>query len=86
MIDQIKQMLLDRGIEGFLQNNVEWDEEAYKVLEVWHNSRKLTIYQNIDGTAEIIRVWGPNIHSDMGDYTISDPIDAISHIDWLDGG
>ncbi len=92
MLDEIKKLLKDRGIESLVTPDIdEADEEDLTgMIEVWHKKRKMTIYFYEDCHATqfglLLRVWGPHIHDEMSEHKIESADDAIKHIDWLIGG
>lgn len=87
MLDEIKKLLKDRGIESFTSIDEKnlYGTHANTVIEAWHKKRKITIYFYRD-YATLLRVWGPHIWNEMSEHKIESADDAISHIDWLIGG
>lgn len=55
------------------------------VLEWWHGSRKLTVYVG-EHVREFVRVWGPDIHSEMADGAVDGGYDLAQHLRWLRAG
>lgn len=51
-------------------------------LEWWNAHKKLTIYFS-DATIDYIRVWGPNIKSEMEDGVIMNPFSFVALWQWL---
>ena len=63
--------------------NVTLDHEI--VLEWWNKKKKLTIYVCED-TIDYIKVWGPDMVSEMADGTLHlDDGEVVDLWDWLDG-
>ena len=58
------------------------DDQGFAVLEWWHGDRKLTVYTN-DGIC--LKVWGPNIDSEMEEVDVADPAQVRSAFAWLSG-
>jgi len=56
------------------------DQEV--ALEWWNANKKLTIYYS-DSTIDYIRVWGPNIKSEMEDGEIINPFSFVALWQWL---
>lgn len=80
MIEEIKKLLSENGLECLESKSLDGDH----VMEIWHEKRKITFY--VDGESDqIIRVWGPNIITEMSIHNISHPVDSQPHIDWLLG-
>ena len=52
------------------------------VLEWWHGARKLTVYVG-EHALEYVRVWGPDIESEMADGPITGGGDLASLLRWL---
>lgn len=60
--------------------NVSPEKEV--VFEWWSNGRKLTIYFS-DENAVLIKVWGPNIDTEMNEGDAEDLAEAIDAWKWL---
>lgn len=53
------------------------------VFEWWHGKRKLTVYVS-DGVASYVKVWGPNMVSEMEDGEIGHNVsEFVSLWNWL---
>ncbi len=52
------------------------------MFEWWHDKRKLTVYIG-DGEARFLRVWGPNIESEMQDGTAEPASTLLPIWSWL---
>jgi hypothetical protein len=50
----------------WIKPNVIADADGEVVLEWWHGHKKLTVYIG-DDSAEYVKVWGADIHSEMQD-------------------
>jgi len=62
--------------------NVTLSLEGEIVLEWWNGEKKLTIYVSRDA-ADFVKVWGPDIDSQMEDGEISGPSGWVSLWEWL---
>ena len=84
-IEEIQQTLKSRNIKSHTTPDLNGEEDLTGIIEVWYRKRKLTFYCYNYETV-IIRVWGPNIETEMAEYTIQVITDVTSHVDWLIGG
>lgn len=50
----------------WIQPNVTANAEGEVVFEWWNDNKKVTVYITDDG-AEYVRVWGPDINTDMSE-------------------
>jgi hypothetical protein len=62
---------------------VNVDEHTQEiVLEWWHQGKKITIY--VEGEkAEYIKVWGPDMDSEMEEGQLNDPQDMLNLWLWI---
>lgn len=58
----------------------DFGEFAY---EWWGRSKKLTIYQAVNGFS-YVKVWGTNIHTDMQDGAIEDSLHLKDLLSWME--
>lgn len=59
---------------------VSEDDEVAAVFEWWCGNRKLTLYLRPE---YLLKSWGPNIESDMEEFTSPSPWEIRNAFDWL---
>lgn len=69
---------------GWMTPHVVLDAHGNVVLEWWRGRKKLTIYIH-PGTVEYVKVWGPDIFSDMEDGEVEGAEDRRKLWNWLTG-
>jgi hypothetical protein len=77
-VDAILQALGDNGY-AITPTRPSPSEDVARPVEAWHRDRKVTIYPD-----SVLRVWGPNIHSEMSDEPRSHET-VQTALDWLYG-
>lgn len=53
------------------------------VLEWWYKSKKLTFYISPDNKVDFVKVWGPDIHTQMEDGSLKSKSELISILNWI---
>jgi len=79
MLEIIQKILKDENLEFFISTT----EEKETILEVWLNKKKLSIWLNLDGIVEVIRVWGSHIYEEMSSHKIVKANEISEHLHWL---
>ncbi len=69
---------------GWISPHVVADAHGNVVLEWWEDRKKLTIYVHTK-TVEYVKVWGPDIFSDMEDGEVEGAEDRRTLWNWLTG-
>lgn len=69
---------------GYQEPHVTWAGfEDEILLEWWKNRRHLSLYISAD-SVEALKVWGPNIVTEMEDVTVDEPMMLVELWKWLD--
>jgi hypothetical protein len=68
----------------WIKPHITADAMGNIVFEWWNGPRKLTVYVSPD-TTEYVKVWGPNIFTEMEDGEITSPDDRRELWQWLIG-
>lgn len=69
---------------GWMAPHAILDAHGDVVFEWWKGQRKLTVYVR-PGTVEYVKVWGPDIFSDMEDGKVEGTEDRRKLWNWLTG-
>lgn len=68
---------------GYREPHVTWTLEGEVLLEWWKTNRHLSLYISSE-SVEALKVWGPNIVSEMEDVTVVGSMDLVELWKWLD--
>ncbi len=60
--------------------HISSDEDGNITLEWWYKSRKITMYPHAD---ILLKVWGPNMETEMSEIRLSDNAAARDAFKWL---
>lgn len=71
-----------RSVGEWVTPHVTADAHGDVVFEWWKGSRKLTAYVSPDA-AEFVKMWGPDIDSQMEDGVVASEADRRSLWNWL---
>lgn len=63
--------------------SVSYNDFGEFAYEWWGRSKKLTIYQAVNGFS-YVKVWGTNIHTDMQDGAIEDSLHLKDLLIWME--
>ncbi len=81
-VDRLRSVAIRNGL-WWQKPLVNMNIDSEIVLEWWHKSRKLTIYISHDDTVDFVKVWGPDVHTQMEDGSLESKSDLVSILNWI---
>lgn len=84
-LEEVLGVFREMAVEPWAQRDDLYEGDWF--VEAWHGRRKVSVYLHANGVVDTLKVWGPNINTQMEEGDATDSLDAlVPLIAWLREG